>query len=115
MASQKYLLEILATLSKSNSEIRNCIESNKIFRNLKCRPKLNQKTRWCSAIMLLLSNKRAYEKGAYDDDFVCPISIQEIETYRILAFNSPPFLRVFPHGSTRLLPHAFIILCHMGN
>jgi len=81
MVSQKYLLEILTTLSKANSEIRNCIETNKVFKNLKCRPKLNQKTRWCAAITLLLSNKRAFEKGAYDNETVCPITFHEIETY----------------------------------
>ena len=81
MANQKYLLDILTKLSKSNATIRNCIEKNKIFVNLKCRPKLNQKTRWSSAIILLLSNKRAYDKGAYDENIECPIHYETLETY----------------------------------
>ena len=78
-ANQKYLLKILSKLSSSNSEVRNCIQSNKLFRNLKCRPKIYQKTRWCAAIILLFSNKRAYDKGAYDQDIVCPIPLDIIE------------------------------------
>ena len=42
-----------------------------------------QKTR-CSAIILLFSNKRAYDKGLYDGYIVCPTSnipINIIEVY----------------------------------
>ena len=54
-----------------------------MFRNLKCRPRIYQKTRWCGAILLLFSTKRAYDKGAFSDEnaLVCPIQLDEIETY----------------------------------
>ena len=79
--NQKYLLEIIKKLNESNSTIRNTIMINRIFRDLKCRPKLDNKTRWSSALLLLLSVKRAYDKGAFNDDIVCPVSLDLIETY----------------------------------
>ena len=75
------ILEILRTLSSANTSVRKSICDNRIFRNLKCRPRIYQKTRWCGAILLLFSNKRAYDKGAYDEVNTCPISLEVIETY----------------------------------
>jgi hypothetical protein len=74
-------LNICKTLSNANSELRNSIKANHVFRNLKCRTRIYQKTRWCGAILLLFSNKRAYDNGAYDGKISCPIALAQIETY----------------------------------
>jgi hypothetical protein len=76
-----FILKLLKELSTANSKIRNCLESNRIFRDLKCKPKVDQKTRWLSGIRILLSNKRAYDKGAYNEVTVCPTSLEELEMY----------------------------------
>jgi len=82
MKCQKYLLEIVTTLSSTNGELRNCLKSNMILRELKCRLKIFQKTRWTGVINILLSNKRAYEKGAFDEGVLeCPIDLSTIELY----------------------------------
>jgi hypothetical protein len=78
-------------LNSANSGIRNCIEKNRIFRNLKCRPKLDQKTRWSSALLMLLSVKKAYENGAFDGDITCPIPYETIEVYIQILFTSLAF------------------------
>jgi hypothetical protein len=81
LVNQKALLDILKELSRSNSEIRNCIRINGIFQDLKCRPCIYQKTRWLGAIDLLFSNKRAYDKKAFDGEIHCPIHLDVIESY----------------------------------
>jgi hypothetical protein len=48
---------------------------------MKCRPRLYQKTRWLGVSNVLLSNKRAYDKGAYDGEIKCPIELETIEIY----------------------------------
>ena len=80
LLNQKYLLDIFNTLSSANSEISNCIQVNRVFRDLKCRPKIYNKARWSGGMILLLSNKRAYEKGAFETT-ECPISLEIIEMY----------------------------------
>jgi hypothetical protein len=80
LANQVYLLEIFKELSSTNSEIRNCIQINKIFRDLKCRPKIYNKARWTGGMTLLLSVKRAYDKGALENmDY--PVEMETIEMY----------------------------------
>ena len=81
MLKQIYLLDILNQLSRSNGSLRNCIQINKVFRNLKCRPKTYQKTRWLGGILLLFSNKRAYYKGTISDEIECPVGLATIEIY----------------------------------
>ena len=80
LVSQKYLLEIIKTLSSSNAGLRKCIKANAIFRELKCRPITYHKIRWLGAINLLFSNKRAYDNGAYDT-LDCPVRKETIEIY----------------------------------
>lgn len=82
MVKHGYLLEIFRILSISNDTIRSSIKLNRIFKNLLCRPRIYQKTRWCGGILLLFSNKRAYDKGAYDlPGVTCPVSLETIELY----------------------------------
>jgi hypothetical protein len=81
LAKQMYLLNYLKELSASNDALRCCLKTNNVFRNLKCRTRIYQKTRWTGAILLLFSNQRAYHKGAFDEDIICPIGLDVIETY----------------------------------
>ena len=81
LIKQGFLLNHLKSLSNENSFLRKSIKSNRIFLNLKCRPRIYQKTRWCGAILLLYSNKRAYDKGAYEESNTCPVSLETIELY----------------------------------
>ena len=73
--------EIFKELSSSNGNYRNCIKTNKIFRDLKCRSKVYQKTRWSGGISLLFSAKLAYDKGAFSRNIICPIKLEIIKTY----------------------------------
>ena len=81
LSNQVYLLEIYKKLSASNTSIRAKIKENKIFKNLKCRPCIYQKTRWLGGQNLLYSAKRAYDKGAFDGDIKCPVELEVIEMY----------------------------------
>ena len=54
-------------------------------------PKLDQKTRWSSALLMLLSVKKAYENGAFDGDITCPIPYETIEVYIQILFTSLAF------------------------
>jgi len=81
LVKQGVCLNICKTLSSANAELRNSIKANHVFRNLKCRTRIYQKTRWCGAILLLFSNKRAYDNGAYDGEISCPKALVQIETY----------------------------------
>ena len=60
---------------------RNSIKTNRLFIKKKCRLRIYQKTRWCGAILSLLSNKRAYDKGCFNGDVKLPIDLETIETY----------------------------------
>ena len=82
MKCQKYLLEIVTTLSSTNGELKNCLTSNMILRELKCRLKIFQKNKmdWCNKHFFI--KKRAYEKGAFDEGVLeCPIDLSAIELY----------------------------------
>ena len=48
---------------------------------MKSRLRIYQKTRWCGAILLLMSNKRAYDRGCYENGVACPVDLDTIETY----------------------------------
>ena len=82
------LTEITRKLNKSNAHCRKTIKLSKVFRKKKCRLRLENKTRWSSVYLLLLSTKKAYDKGAFDHNDPekrCPVSLQTIETFlRIL-------------------------------
>jgi hypothetical protein len=81
LSNQVYLLELYKTLSAASTSIRASIKENKVFKNLKCRPCIYQKTRWLGGQNLFFCAKRAYEKGAYDGDIKCPVELEVIEMY----------------------------------
>ena len=71
------LTEIAKKLNKSNARCRRVIKLTKVFRKKKWRLRLESKTRWSPFYLLLLSTKKAYDKGAFDQNDSerrCPVS-----------------------------------------
>ncbi len=78
------LTEIARKLNKSNARIKKIIKLSRVFRQKKCRLRLESKTRWSPFYLLLLSVKKAFDKGAFDQSDsgkCCPVSLSTIETY----------------------------------
>ena len=78
------LREIARKLNRSNARCRRVIKLSRVFRQKKCRLRLESKTRWSPFYLLLLSTKKAYDKGAFDQsdpEKSCPVSLETIETY----------------------------------
>ena len=75
------LRDICRKLNRSNARCRKVIKLSRVFRKKKCRLRLESKTRWSTFYLLLLSAKKAYDKGAFNLMVQCPISLQTIETY----------------------------------
>ena len=80
ISEQKYLESIIKQLNSLSSSIRNSISESQRFRELKCRPKIECKTRWSSEFLLLLSIKKAYDLNAITDSTL-PVPIESIEKY----------------------------------
>jgi hypothetical protein len=74
------LVKILKDLNKINSSIRRSVQLNRAFKEQKCRVRLENLTRWSSSYLMLLSVKKAYDKGLFES-FGCPVSLQDIEKY----------------------------------
>ena len=72
---------MIKTLNSSNSSIRRSINKNRIFLELKCRPKLDNDTRWSYELLVLISVKRAYNNGGFNENNQCPFTFVEIELY----------------------------------
>lgn len=51
-----------------------------IFEELKCRPKIENKTRWFSQLYVLLWAQSSYKKKAFRE-IGCPVSLEVIESY----------------------------------
>ena len=80
--NQGFLKVIIQKLSSFAGSIRNSISLNQIFTDLKCRPKIENKTRWFSQYYVLLWAKKAYEKDTFDQaQLKCPVSLKIIESY----------------------------------
>ena len=68
-------------MNKSNAHFKRVFKLSRVFRKKKCRLRLEIKTRWSTFYLLLLSTKKAYDKGAFSKGAQCPVSLQTIETY----------------------------------
>ena len=66
---QKLLREILKKLNSYAASSRNIIQINAIFNNAKCRPKLENTTRWFSQLYLLMWAKSCYTKNCKTNFF----------------------------------------------
>ena len=76
--------KIVQTLNKSNNHFKRVCKLSKIFRNKKCRLRVQGKQRWSLVYLILESTKRALDKKAFDqsdDEKRCPINVEKIETY----------------------------------
>ena len=82
--AHKPLLDILTTLNRSNAHFRKSCTFSSVFREKKCRLRLENLTRWSSSYLILESVKRAYDKNAFiesNPDKRCPVAIEKIELY----------------------------------
>jgi hypothetical protein len=80
--SHPQLLNITKKINKSNVHFKKVIKLSKIFRENKCRLRLESKTRWSTFYLLLLSVKKAYAKGCFNENNLeCPVSIASIDLY----------------------------------
>ena len=89
MESHKTICNYIRILNNANSSIRRSIALSRTFREKKCRLRLENKTRWSSAYLMLESVKRAYDRGAFSD-VECPLSLETIELY--LQILKPSYL-----------------------
>lgn len=77
----KILLEHLRSLNQANSHVKRVIQLTRVFASKKCRLRLENLTRWSSAFLLLESVKRAYDRKAFDEVDICPITLETVELY----------------------------------
>jgi hypothetical protein len=52
-----------------------------MFKDKCCRLRIENLTRWSSTFLMLESIKRAYDRGAFNDNFPCDIDFKTIEIY----------------------------------
>lgn len=78
------LTNIIFKINKSNKHFKRCCKLSKIFREKKCRLRIQGKQRWSLVYLILESTKKAYDKNAFDQndqERCCPVSIEKIELY----------------------------------
>ena len=95
--------ENLKLLNTSNNHIRKSVELNKVFFKNKARLRIENRTRWSSAYLLLESVKRAYDKQLFDDendDLRCPLSLKTVETYLQILLPAYRFSISFQNNNT---------------
>ena len=52
-----------------------------MFKEKSCRLRIENLTRWSSTFLMLESIKRAYDRGAFNDNFPCDIDLKTTEIY----------------------------------
>ncbi len=62
------ICKILSKINSSNASIRRLVKLNNVFADKKCRLRIENLTRWSSSFLMLESVKRAYNKGAFNDE-----------------------------------------------
>ena len=78
------LSNMITKLNTSNKHFKRVCKLSKIFREKKCRLRLQGKQRWSLVYLILESTKKAHEKKAFDQEDperCCPISLEKIELY----------------------------------
>jgi hypothetical protein len=78
------ICKILSKINSSNATIRRSVRLNNVFAEKKCRLRIENLTRWSSSFLMLESVKRAYNKGAFNnenEELRCPVSLETVETY----------------------------------
>lgn len=108
--------ENLKLLNNSNNHIRKSVELNKVFLKKKSRLRIENRTRWSSAYLLLESVKRAYDKQLFDDnndELRCPLSLKQVETYLQILQPAYRFTISFQNNNSpisALIPSLFRII-----
>lgn len=74
------LVDLLKNLNKINSSIRRSVQLNRAFKEQKCRVRLENLTRWSSSYLMLLSVKKAYDKGMFKN-IDCSVPLEDVEKY----------------------------------
>jgi len=73
--------KMLKELSKFCAKSHRSIQIANAHIRSKSRLKCDNKTRWNSSFMMLVSIKKAYEKNTFDTDYKCPYSLETVEKY----------------------------------
>ena len=73
--------KILKELSKFCGLSHRSINIANYHSKNKTRLRCDNKTRWNSSFMMLLSIKRAYEKKTFDENYKCPYTLEVVEKY----------------------------------
>ena len=71
-------------LYTANAHVRSCTQLNKVFKDKKCRLRLNNEIRWSNSFLVLESVKKAYYISAFsntDPELKCPVPLGVIESY----------------------------------
>lgn len=78
------ICKILSKINSSNATIRISVKLNNVFAEKKCRLRIENLTRWSSSFLMLESVKRAFSKGAFNqenEELRCPVSLETVDTY----------------------------------
>ena len=108
--------EDLKILNNSNNHVRKSIQLNKVFSSKKSRLRIENKTRWSSAYLLLESVNRAYDKRLFiheDINLRCPLSLEKIEIYLQILQPAYRFTISFQNSNfpiSALIPSLFRII-----
>ncbi len=75
------IFNMLSTLSRFCATSHRAFEKSNFNKNAKSRLKCDNKTRWNSSFLMLVSIMKAYEKNVFNNDYKCPYSLASIEKY----------------------------------
>lgn len=81
VSSHRIVSNIIRKLNKSSAHVKRVIKLSKAFRKKKCRLRLIGKSRWSTAYLLLLSVKKAYDKGLFSEANPCSVRKETVELY----------------------------------
>ena len=77
---------MLKRINNSNAKIKRSIKLSSVFKEKKCRLRLENLTRWSSSYLMLESVKRAFDRGALtnfetEEEIYFPHDLNKIELY----------------------------------
>jgi hypothetical protein len=79
--SHSQFSNILSTLSKFCATSHRAIQKANFHNAAKSRLRCDNKTRWNSSFLMLISVMKAYEKDVFNNNYKCPYSLATIEKY----------------------------------
>ena len=82
MVKHRIICDYIRLLNQCNASVKRTLKLNRVFREKKCRLRLENLTRWSSGYLMLESVKRALNKNAFEkSDTECPVEADVIDTY----------------------------------